>query len=119
MIILGSDQYIAASFENEAELERVVVENAEYIFGPDSILLPKSMIRSADGFGTVPDGFAVDLAAKRWFIVEAELGIHSVWSHIAPQVTKQIVAASQPSSRKLLIELVIERIRDDSALRDL
>jgi hypothetical protein len=118
MIILGSDQYIAASFENEAELERVVVENAEYIFGPDSILLPKSMIRSADGFGTVPDGFAVDLAAKRWFIVEAELGIHSVWSHIAPQVTKQIVAASQPSSRKLLIELVIERIREDSVLRD-
>jgi len=118
MIIFGNEQYISASFLSEAELEAVVLENAEYIFGPDSILLPKSLIKSADGFGTVPDGFAVDMAARRWFIVEAELASHSVWSHIAPQVAKQIVAASQPASRKLLIELVIGRIREDSDLRD-
>lgn len=118
MIIFGEEQYISASFESEAELEAVVVENAEYIFGPDSILLPKSLIKSADGFGTIPDGFAVDLTAKRWFIVEAELAAHSVWSHIAPQVAKQIVAASQPASRKLLIELVIGRIRENAELRD-
>ncbi|HQB38484.1 MAG TPA: hypothetical protein PL053_04335 [Deltaproteobacteria bacterium] len=118
MIIVNNRKYIAASFANEDEIERVVLENAEYIFGPDSIMLPKSLIRSADGSGTIPDGYAIDFASRRWFIVEAELSAHSVWGHIAPQVSKQIVAAQQPASRKHLIEVVINRLRDDQLLKD-
>ncbi len=118
MIILSDRKFIAASFENEEEIERVAFENAEYIFGPDSILLPKSLIKSADGSGTIPDGFAIDFGSRRWFIVEAELSSHSVWSHIAPQVSKQIVASQQPASRKLLIEIVINRFREDSELKE-
>lgn len=118
MIIVNNRRYVAASFDNEEEIERVVLENAEYIFGPDSILLPKSLIRSADGAGTIPDGYAIDFSSRRWFIVEAELSSHSVWGHIAPQVSKQIVAAQQPASRKLLIEIVINRIRDDQSLKE-
>jgi hypothetical protein len=118
MIIVADKKYVAAAFDDEEEIERVVLENAEYIFGADSIMLPKSLISSADGFGTIPDGFAIDFSARRWFIVEAELGSHSVWGHIAPQVSKQIVAAQQPTSRKLLIEIVINRIREDKALKE-
>ena len=118
MIIVNNRKYVAASFNNEEEIERVVLENAEYIFGPDSIMLPKSLIRSADGSGTIPDGYAIDFSSRRWFIVEAELSSHSVWGHIAPQVSKQIVAAQQPASRKLLIEIVINRIRDDQSLKE-
>jgi len=118
MIIVNNQKYIAASFDNEEEIERVVIENAEYIFGPDSIMLPKSMIRSAEGSGTIPDGYAIDFASRRWFIVEAELSSHSVWGHIAPQVSKQIVAAQQPTSRNLLIEVVINRLRDDQVLKE-
>jgi hypothetical protein len=118
MIIIADKKFVAAAFDNEEEIERVVLENAEYIFGADSIMLPKSLISSADGFEIIPDGFAIDFSARRWFIVEAELGSHSVWGHIAPQVSKQIVAAQQPTSRKLLIEIVINRIREDGALRD-
>jgi len=81
-------------------------------------MLPKSLIRSADGSGTIPDGYAIDFASRRWFIVEAELSAHSVWGHIAPQVSKQIVAAQQPASRKHLIEVVINRLRDDQLLKD-
>jgi len=118
MIIVNNRRYVAASFNNEEEIERVVLENAEYIFGPDLIMLPKSLIRSADGSGTIPDGYAIDFSSRRWFIVEAELSSHSVWGHIAPQVSKQIVAAQQPASRKLLIEIVINRIRDDYGLKE-
>jgi len=118
MIILNGRKYISAAFENEEEIERVVLENAEYIFGPDSIMLPKSLIRSADGAGTIPDGYAIDFSTRRWFIVEAELSSHTVWGHIAPQVSKQIVAAQQPSSRKLLIEIAINKIRDDLSLKE-
>ena len=111
MLLCGDKKFIQTPFENEEELEGVVAENYEYIFGPNSFYLPKKLIKTADGSGTIPDGFAIDLAGKKWFIVEAELLKHSVWSHIAPQVSKQIIASQQPESRKLLALLAIEAIK--------
>ena len=73
MIILGNQKLIETEFANEQEIEDVVVANAEYFFGPASIFIPKKLIRTKDGFGTIPDGFAVDLASRTWFVVEAEL----------------------------------------------
>ena len=118
MIVAGSKKFISASFNSEQELEEVVQANAEYIFGPDCLYLPKSVIRTFDGFGTIPDGFVVDLASRRWFIVEAELAAHSVWNHIAPQVAKQIIAASQPASRRKLIESVVNQVKENSNLKE-
>jgi hypothetical protein len=118
MIIAGSTKYISAPFASEQELELIVQANAEYIFGPDSFYLPKSLIRTSDGFGTIPDGFVIDLASRTWFIVEAELSVHSVWNHIAPQIAKQIIAASQPASRRMLTEMVISRVKENSGLRE-
>ncbi len=118
MIIYGKARFIVAPFSSEQELESVVQANAELIFGPDSIYLPKSLIRTSDGAGTVPDGFVIDIAARRWFIVEAELAAHSVWSHIAPQVAKQMIAASQPASRRALIEVVVNRVKENPVFRD-
>ncbi len=118
MIVQGKTKFIAAPFSSELELETVVQSNAEFIFGPDSIYLSKSVIRTSDGAGTIPDGFVVDIAARRWFIVEAELAAHSVWNHIAPQIAKQIIAASQPASRRLLTELVVNRVKENAAFRE-
>jgi hypothetical protein len=109
---------ISAPFASEQELELIVQANAEYIFGPDSLYLPKSPIKTYDDFGTIPDGFVIDLASKTWFIVEAELSIHSVWNHIAPQIAKQIIAASQPASRRMLTEMVINRVKEISGFRE-
>lgn len=117
MIIYGKSRFIAAPFNSESELEMAVQANAQYIFGPDSLYLPKSLIQTPDGFGTIPDGFVVDFASRTWIIVEAELGVHSVWSHIAPQVAKQMIAASQSTARQMLTELVINRIKVDADLR--
>ncbi len=102
MLLSGDKKFIQTPFQNEEELECVVAENYEYIFGPYSFYLPKKLIKTADGSGTIPDGFAVDLENRKWFIVEAELLKHSVWRHIAPQVSKQIIASQQTESRKLL-----------------
>lgn len=118
MIILKEKKFISANFANEREIEKVVEANAEYIFGPDSIYLPKMLIKSPDGIGTIPDGFAIDLASRQWYIVEAELSSHSVWNHIAPQVAKQIIAASQPATRAVLIELVVNLIKTDDELAE-
>jgi hypothetical protein len=116
MLILGDRIFIQESFDNENEIEKVVSNNAEYIFGPSSIYFPKTLIKTFDGAGTIPDGFAIDLASKQWFIVEAELSKHSVWSHIAPQVSKQITASRSAKSRKLLAQSIINTVKDDKGL---
>lgn len=118
MLIFNNRKFIQAQFESESELEAVVIENAEHIFGPSSIYFAKKLIKTGDGTGTIPDGFVIDPSSHQWFVVEAELARHGVWTHIAPQVAKQIIAASQPISKQLLIELAIEKIRDDEKVKD-
>lgn len=118
MLIHKEKNYIPSKFIDEAEIENVVESNSDFIFGPDSIYLPKAKIKSADGVGTVPDGFVIDLTSKQWFIVEAELSIHSVWNHIAPQISKQIIASQQPLSRKILLESAVQIIKDSPILQE-
>lgn len=119
MLIVGEKRFIVTPFENEEELEQVVLENYDDIFGPDSVLLPKALIKSADGVGTVPDAFAIDLVQRRWYIVEAELLGHGVWRHIAPQVAKQLAAAAQASTRRQLLKTVISLYKSESQIRSL
>lgn len=118
MIIFEDRKFIQAAFDSEAELENVVVQNAEYLFGSNSLYLSKASISTHDGFGTIPDGFAIDLAGRAWYIVEAELGRHSVWSHIAPQVAKQLIAAANPATKQLLINSAVDRFRSEDEFRE-
>ena len=90
MLVTNNKRFIQVPFDSEEEIENVVVENATDIFGPSSMYFPKTLIKTSQGVGTIPDGFAIDLAARRWFIVEAETSKHPVWDHIARQVAKQV-----------------------------
>ena len=118
MLLFDSRKFVSVAFDNEDEIERVTIENAEYIFGPSSIYFPKKLIRTPDGTGTIPDGYVIDLESRIWYIVEAELAHHSVWSHIAPQVAKQIIASNTQETKQRLIEFVIDQVRDDELLQE-
>lgn len=118
MLIFKETKFIKSPFKNEAELENVIVENYEYLFGPSSLYLPKAKIKTADGGGTIPDGFAIDIAQKKWYLVEAELMHHSVWNHVAPQVTKQILASQQTSTRRIIMDLAVEQYRTDLSTKE-
>jgi len=113
MIILEDKKLIETNFTNEQEIEDLTIANSEHFFGPSSVFIPKAKIKTKDGAGTIPDGFAVDLASRTWFVVEAELGHHSVWTHIAPQVTKQLLAAGRPETRQLLTEILVQMVTSD------
>lgn len=117
MIIYQNRRFVIDRFSSEQELEQVVKDHSEDIFGPDSIYLPKSLIRTPEGTGTIPDGVVIDLSTRRWFIIEAELSSHSVWNHIAPQVAKQLIACSQPASVRATTEMVINRVKEDAKFR--
>jgi len=118
MIILNDRKFVKTPFVNEQELEQVVIDNYEYIFGPTSIYLPKTLIKTGDGIGTIPDGFAIDLSSKKWYLVEAELLHHNVWKHIAPQISKQVIASLQPVSKKNIEDLAVEQYRQDQTAKD-
>ncbi len=87
MIVHGSDKYFRAPFSDESEIEKVVKDYAEYLFGSSILFLPKSKINTIGGAGTIPDGFVIDVESAEWFMVEAELATHGTWQHIAPQVS--------------------------------
>lgn len=118
MLIFRDNKYIKTPFTNENELEQVVIDNYEYIFGPSSIYLPKTLIKTGDGSGTIPDGFAIDLSSKQWYVVEAELLHHSVWGHIAPQVSKQAIASLQPLSKRIIEDLAVVQYSKDSTTKE-
>lgn len=118
MLIIGERKFIKTPFNNEQELEQVVVDNYEYIFGPTSIYLPKALIKTGDGTGTIPDGFAIDLSAKKWYIVEAELLHHNVWGHIAPQISKQVIASLQPLSKRTIEDLAVDQYQNNDTTKE-
>ena len=118
MLIFKDIKFIKSPFESEAELERVVRDNYEYLFGPDSFYLPKTLIKTADGAGTIPDGFAIDIGERKWYIVEAELGHHDVWNHIAKQVSKQIVASLQLTTKQKLEDISAAMYETDAYTKE-
>lgn len=113
MLIFKDSKFIKSPFDNESELEQVIVDNYEYLFGPTSFYLPKAKIKTADGIGTIPDGFAIDIGQRKWYLVEAELMHHSVWNHIAPQVTKQLLASHQQVTKRTLVDLSVSQYKSD------
>lgn len=116
MLRYKDNVFLKSSFRNEQELEDVVVENCQLLFGPESFFLPKSLIKTSDGAGTIPDGFVIDLENGRWFVVEAELLHHGVWAHIVPQITKQLVAIKNSTTKIALEDMVVKMVEADSLL---
>jgi len=118
MLIFKGTKFIKSPFDSEAELEQVIIDNYEYLFGPTSFYLPKAKIKTADGAGTIPDGFAIDIGQRKWYLVEAELMHHSVWNHIAPQVTKQILASQQQITKRTLVDLSVEQYQSEAYTKE-
>lgn len=119
MLVGRGAQYVRASFESEAEIEQVVHDYAELLFGSASIYLPKTKITTLGGKGTIPDGCVIDLEGEQWYLVEAERASHGTWEHIAPQVAKQLTALTHAASLTKILELALKEIEDSPRLRSL
>ena len=117
-MLVGDDvQYVKASFNDEAEIEQVVQDHAELLFGSVSIYLPKRKITTIGGAGSIPDGFVIDLENDQWYVVEVERGAHGTWTHIAPQVSKQLAAVAHEKTREQILTLALEQIEESPRLR--
>lgn len=118
MIVSGSEKYFRAPFDNEAEIEKVVKDYAQYLFGSSILLVPKAKITTMGGTGTIPDGFVVDVESEEWFMVETELASHGTWQHIAPQISKQLAAVDSQSTRDSILKITLDLVKCDQAAAD-
>jgi hypothetical protein len=117
LLVSPSEIYTKAAFENEAEIERVVQDYAEQLFGASIVYLPQTRLSTIGGRGTVPDAIVVDVASGEWYLVEAERGVHGTWEHIAPQVSRHLAAVAAPQSMEILIRLVLDQLRSDEEIK--
>jgi hypothetical protein len=118
MLIGINSQYLKIAFDNEAEIEKVVTENAELLFGRYAIVLPKKKLTTIGGKGTIPDAIVVDLAIKAWYIVEMERAVHGTWEHIAPQVSKQLTAVLKPETLELILSMALAHLNSNQPIKD-
>jgi hypothetical protein len=111
--------YSKLEFADEAEIEDVVVRNFTLLFGDYAVLLPKSKITTSSGKGTIPDGIVISFDEKIWYILEVERGTHGTWEHIAPQISKQITAMENTSTKAMIADKCVDVINGNQPFLDL
>lgn len=111
--------YSRIEFRSEEEVENVVIDNFKLLFGDYSILLPKRLIATSGGKGTIPDGIIINFEEDLWYILEVERGIHGTWEHIAPQVVKQITAMQNEETKNKIVDNCIREIGQRNGFTDL
>jgi len=118
MLVGGNEVYIEAAFDNEEEIEKVVLDNAEALFGSASLYLPKSSVATLGGRVTVPDGIVINLQTNQWYIVEAEMAVHGTWEHIAPQISKQLAAVQRTETKERVLQAALNLVRSSEDLKE-
>ncbi|MGQ9546095.1 MAG: restriction system modified-DNA reader domain-containing protein [Dehalococcoidia bacterium] len=118
LLLIDSARYEEWTPPNEDELERMVKEHAQDIFGEQSIFLEKHKLRTKSGIGSIPDGYAITVGDKpHWHIVEVELSTHPLYDHIVQQVSKFINGIRNPSTQKDIVDALYREIDSDDFLK--
>ncbi len=119
MTILLKDgiKYLPYKYKDEDELERLLIEHSEIIFGTDSVIFPKRKIKARSGIGTIPDGFVVLINEKKWYILEVELTSHPLYDHIVVQISKFNIAIKNQNTRKKLIDVFYDEIKNNIQIK--
>lgn len=117
VIVTKDGIYQLYKYQSENDLERMVVEHATEIFGKDTVYLDiKRKISSKAGFGTIPDGYVIDLKQNKLFLIEVELISHSLINHVFPQISKFILALKNEDSVQKLVNIFYDEIPESKKI---
>jgi len=119
MLLIDGVKYQEWEISNEDELEQMVIEHAQDIFGENSIYFDKKQkLKSLAGVGSIPDGLVIMFGSvPQWHIVEVELSSHDPYAHIVPQVDKFINGIDNQNTRNKLVDTLYNVINSDELLR--
>lgn len=115
MLLIDGVRYQEWTPPNEDELEQMVKEHAQEIFGDSSIYLDiRCKLTSRAGVGSIPDGYVIVLSSpQQWHIVEVELSSHQLYEHIVPQVSKFISGIANPATRNQIVSVIYNEINEN------
>lgn len=117
LLLKDGVQYVAHEYADENELESALFEHVAEVFGPEALLFGKKLIKAKSGIGSVPDAFVLDLARRKWSIVEVELASHRLFDHVVGQVTKFAAAIRNSSTLSSLKRAFYDEITNEPDLR--
>jgi hypothetical protein len=115
LLLKDGIKYLPYPYKDEAELEQMVIDHYEVIFGKNAVFFHKQKISAYSGIGTIPDGFVLLIDEKKWYIVEVELSTHS-YDHFVLQMNRFSSAMKNPNTRTKLIEAFYKEVKADSLL---
>lgn len=109
--------YTLYNYDDEPSYEKMIVENAENIFGKSGIYFDiKKRIGEPKKGATIPDGYFLDLTFHndpRLYLVEVELQTHDVYAHIGEQILRFGIS-SEMTKYKIKSALIDEINKDDA-----
>ena len=112
MLWVPGNTYVNEPFELEKDLERVIQEVSESLFGSSRIYLEvKKKIGKKGKTQNVPDAYLIDLASKKnptLYVVENELAKHHPLKHIAVQILEfSLSFETSPQKVKTIVKEVL------------
>ncbi|MFH0847113.1 MAG: hypothetical protein V1894_03525 [Chloroflexota bacterium] len=119
MLLIDGVKYEEWTPENEDQLEQMVNEHAQEIFGENSAYFDRKLrLRGLSGIGSIPDGYAVIFGnSPEWHIVEVELSSHQLYDHIVPQVGRFVAGVANPATRNQIVSAIYGGINGDDLLK--
>lgn len=119
MLLIDSVKYELWTPLIEDELEQMVMEHAQDIFGDNSIYFDKKQkLKSLAGVGSIPDGLVIVFGSvPQWHIVEVELSSHPLHDHIVAQVGRFISGISNPNIQRAIVNAMDKEIAKDDFIK--
>lgn len=119
MLLIDGVRYQEWTPTNEEELEQMVKEHAQEIFGENSIYLDiKHKLTSKSGVGSIPDGYVIVFSNPlQWHVVEVELSSHPLHEHIVSQIGRFVSGIKNPSTQSNnIVDMIYGEIKGDDFL---
>lgn len=113
-LLFNNTLYHYHEYPLEKEFEQVVVQQAEYIFGSQSIYIDIKK-RIGDSIITIPDGYLIDFsfeADPKLYIIENEISSHDPYKHIGSQLLK--FAISYKASGREIKSFLLNHLMSDA-----
>lgn len=124
MLLIDGVKYQLWTPEKEEDLEAIVKEHFQEIFGQDAVFFDKSKLQTHFKKDTIPDGFIIHLGDQRaWSILEVELSKHPLHEHITDQLNKFIDAIDKDmtiglQNRDKIIQEFDTTVGNDALLKE-
>ncbi|MFQ6086461.1 MAG: hypothetical protein ACE5OV_00290 [Candidatus Bathyarchaeia archaeon] len=114
MILLKDEvRYTPYTYNSEKELEDMVIEHFEEIFGENAMFFDKQTMETEAGIRAKNDGVIISLDENKWYVLEVELATHPIYEHIITQITKFKNAHKHLETRKRIVNAIFYAIKRD------